>query len=161
MTVWNTIANMMTLDASVQSFFRVIEEKINDQDCWRLIGSEEESSSTSANGWCCYAWYIRYPLRRVPHGEEHNRGPANLTVGLELWREVTDQGEAWQYAKQPLVYVGFSPGKDNYWGEDMACDYRGRPAHEEVVSPTQGSPICGRGMVKKVIGGAAVTGSLS
>ncbi len=143
MTVWNTVANMRALDASIVSFFRVLEEQIGDQALWQLGESEEVASSNSPNGWCRYAWYRLYPLRRVPRGEARNRGPANLTVGVELWREVANQENAWQYAKEPLIYVGYCPKKNDYWGEDMACDYQGIPFQypdDEVVAPTEGAP---------------------
>lgn len=143
MTVWNTIANMRTLDASIISFFRVLEEQISDQDSWRLGDSEEAASSSFPNGWCRYASYIRYPLRRVPKGEGRNRGPANLTVGVELWREVANQGDVWQYASEPLIYVGFCPEKSDWWDDGMACDYRGIPvqfADGQIVPPTENTP---------------------
>ena len=143
MTVWNTVANMRVLDASIVSFFRALEEQISDQALWQLVDPEEAASSSSPNGWCRNAWYGLYPLRRVPRGEGRNRGPANLTVGVELWREVPSQENAWQYAREPLIYVGYCPARNDWWHEDMACDYQGIPVHYpsgEVMAPTKGTP---------------------
>ena len=45
---------------------------------------------------------------------------------MELWREVAGRETPWEHAKQPLIYVGFSPGND-YWSDDMALDGLGSP----------------------------------
>ena len=142
MTIWNTIANMRALDASLGSFFQVLESEITSQDCWRFHDSEEFDSLTTPNGWCDYTYYVRYSLRKVPKGKGRNRGPANLTIGVELWREVVDQENLWEHAKQPLIYVGFSPGND-YWSDDMALDCLGSPTwytDGEIVQPDDDDP---------------------
>lgn len=145
MIVWNTIANMRALDASISSFFRALESKIATQNGWRFLESEEIYCPKTSNGWCYYASYWRYSLRRVPRGTNRNRGPGNLTVGVELWRDVVDDRNAWPYAKHPLIYVGFSPYQnDDYcWADDMACDHLGTtPAYpnDEIVPPTENAP---------------------
>ncbi len=142
MTVWNTIANMWALDASLGSFFQVLENEIANQDCWRLQDSKEFDDLTTPNVWCCYAYYVQYSLRKIPKGEGRNRGPGNLTVGVELWREVVDQENLWEHATQPLIYVGFSPGND-YWSDDMALDCRGAPkwyTGGEITQPDCNDP---------------------
>ncbi|MCY4488262.1 MAG: hypothetical protein OXF11_14270 [Deltaproteobacteria bacterium] len=142
MTVWNTIANMQALDASLASFFQVIENEISGQDCWGFHNSTEVASLVTPNGWCWYASYMRYSLRRIPRGKGRQRGPGNLTVGVELWREVTDQDNLWEHAKQPLIYVGFCPGND-YWCDDMALDCLGAPTwypDGEIHPPTEKDP---------------------
>ena len=142
MIVWNTFANVHALDDSLESFFQVLENAISSQKCWRFRNSEEIASLTTPNGWCYYASYRRYSLLRIPRGEGRQRGPGNLTVGVELWREVYDQDNLWEYAKQPLIYVGFSPRND-YWSDDMALDCLGSPTwyrDEEVRPPTKEDP---------------------
>ena len=142
MTIWNTIANMQALDASLGSFFQVLESEISIQDCWRLHGAEEIACSNTPNNWCYYTSYVRYSLRRIPRGENRQRGPGNLTIGVELWREVDNQENLWEHAKQPLIYAGFSPGND-YWSDDMALDCRGVPTwypDGEIHQPTEDDP---------------------
>lgn len=147
MTVWNTIANMRALDTSLGLFFEVLKSEIGNQDCWELWGSKEDAPSKTPNNWCSYALYMRYSLRKIPRGRGRNRGPGDLTVGVELWREVAEQEDLWEQAKQPLIYVGFSPGKNDWWSDDMALDCRGSPAwhsDEKVVSPTEDTPYLRR-----------------
>ena len=142
MTIWNTIANMKALDASLGPFFEVLENEIRSQDCWSYRDSEEIACLSTPNGWCWYTSYVRYSLRQIPRGKGRQRGPGNVTVGVELWREVADHENPWKYAKQPLFYIGFSPGND-WWSDDMALDYRGSPAwypDGEVTPPTENAP---------------------
>ena len=137
---WNTIANMKVLDASLTSFFEVIESEIKGQSCWTLNGSERIHDQETPNGWCRYARYMRYSLSKIPRGEGRNRGPGHLTVGVELWREVMDERKIWIHAKQPLIYVGFWPKGNDWWNEWMALDCLGAPTDEEVVEPTKDAP---------------------
>ena len=142
MIVWNTIANMQALDASLGSFFEVTESEIGRQDCWRFRDSDEVECLSTPNGWCSYASYVRYSLLRIPRGERRQRGPGNLTVGVELWREVASQESPWEHAKQPLVYVGFCPGND-YWSYDMALDPLGEStwySDSEIAPPEDDDP---------------------
>ena len=142
MTVWNTIANMKTLDASLGSFFQVLEGEIGNQNCWIFDGSESLPNLKSPNGWYRHTAHVRYSLRRIPRGEGRKRGPGNLTVSVELWREVSNQDNLWEHAKRPLIYVGFSPRKD-YWSDDMALDCRGSSiwyTDEGIVPPEDNNP---------------------
>lgn len=140
MTVWNTIANMWTLDVSLSSFFETLESEIASQDCWRYNASEEIAALRTPNQWCWYASYWRYSLRRIQGSE---RGvPGHLTVGVELWRETAEQECLWVHARQPLIYVGFSPGND-WWSDDMAVNCLGSPlsyADGQVEPPTENAP---------------------
>ena len=140
--VWNTIANMKVLDDSIESFFQVLASEIEKQDCWKFKTSEQVAALATPMDWCWYAIYMRYSLYRIGGGER--RVPGDLTVGVELWREVIDQENAWVYAKQPLIYTGFSPKtKNGWWSENMALDYRKVPAQYpggEIISPTKDAP---------------------
>lgn len=143
MTVWNTITNMGTLDASLGSFFQVLGDEIGAQNCWRLKDVHDEATLATSNEWCYYAYYVRYSLLRIQRGAERYRGPGNLTIGVELWREVTNQENIWEYAKQPLIYVGFSPRRRDYWSDDMALDFQGAPKwypDGDVACPTDDAP---------------------
>ena len=142
MTVWNTVANMQALDASLGSFFEVAESEIRRQDCWRVGECKELTRVRTPNRWCCYTAYARYTLRKIPRGENRNRGPGNLTIGVELWREVANQEDPWEHAKQPLIYVGFSP-KSDHWSDDMALDCLGEPTwypDSELAPPEDNAP---------------------
>ena len=142
--VWKTVENMRTLDSSLYSFFQTLEADLKNQDAWSVNNTEVLNSKTTPNEWCEYSEYRNYRLNRPPQGR---RGPPGLlgylTVGVELWREVNEPDTAWCHARQPLIYVGFAPGRD-WWDEDLALDYRGDPvSHYDgtIVVPTEETPF--------------------
>lgn len=144
MTVWNTITNMKALDISIESFFQAFGSEISNTNCWRLETSIELSTNLrTSNNWCWFAQYMRYTLHRIGiRGGDERRVPGNLTVGVELWREVTNQENLWEHAKQPLIYVGYSPRND-YWSDNMALDCLGSPtwySDGEIAPPRDNNP---------------------
>ena len=144
--VWNTIENMRRLDTSISSFFDVLEEELENEG--PLIGTDPNNAGTeyTDKGWCCYAEYRRYRLKKMAPNTGKYRIFGNLTVGVELWREVDEPSAAWCHAREPLIYVGFTPGRDsdNYWDQAMALDYRGSPLPagegDRTVEPTEMVP---------------------
>ena len=145
--VWNTVDNMWKLGASIGAFFEVLESELgNGKPLMGAGGQSAGRNKYTRRGWCCYTDYRRYGLQRIkPETERYNQC-GNLTVGVELWREVNDSADAWHLAKEPLIYVGFTPGTtpENFWGQEMGLDYLGAPLPSgevgETVAPTETAP---------------------
>lgn len=144
--VWNTIENMRRLDASVNSFFEVLEGELENEGPLTGTDAKNAGSKYTDKGWCYYAEYRRYRLKRPTPDTGRSKFFGNLTVGVELWREVDEPSAAWCHAREPLIYVGFTPGRspNNYWNEEMALDYHGSPLPaiegDQTVEPTETAP---------------------
>ena len=144
--VWNTIENMRRLETSVNSFFEVLEREVESQG--PLTGTEpnDAGGKYTDKGWCYLAEYRRYRLKWPAPDTGRSRFFGNLTVGVELWRKIDKPSDAWCYARESLIYVGFSPGSspNNYWDKEMALDYRGTPLPsmegDQIVEPTERAP---------------------
>ena len=144
--VWNTIENMRRLEVSVNSFFEVLERELENQG--PLTGTESKGAGEkdTDKGWCYYAEYRRYRLKWPALDTGRSRFFGNLSVGVELWREIDEPSDAWCHAREPLIYVGFTPGRspNNYWDQEMALDYRGSPLPAveggQTLKPTETTP---------------------
>ena len=144
--IWNTVENMRQIEASLCSFFEVLEHELERQG--PLTGSESKiaGEKRTDKGWCYYAEYRRYRLKRPAPDTGRSRFFGNLTVGIELWREIDEPSDAWCHAREPLIYVGFTPGSgpNNYWDQQMALDYRGSPLPamkgDQTVEPIEEAP---------------------
>ena len=125
--VWNTVANMRSIEASLYSLFQILECDLCDQHFGAFQGSSELATKPTPRGWCYYADYRCYRFNNPPQGRTGHPGLlGHLTVGVELWRELEDPNDAWLHAQEPLIYVGFAP-KNDWWDERLALDYRGVP----------------------------------
>ena len=141
MCVWQTIQNMKKLGSSINRFWSALRTEFS-RDCNQIyiaddINREEENT---ACGWACIYESGVYVLKRrqenVP-GRDPKCG--ELTIGVELWREVDDNPD-WVHAREPLIYIGFTPSNNDndYWTKtDMRLDQ-----HGEFIGELENGGIC-------------------
>ena len=130
-TVWQTVENMRQIGDSIESFYTVLELEIRKIEYIHGISPITLSDPTSMVGYdWCYASDLRvYELikKSVRRGRKPSLGA--LTVRVELWREVDgDRSDGWQYAKAPLILIGFSRDKNDPWDRHwLSLDQYGNP----------------------------------
>ena len=140
MTVWTTIENMRKLDCSVHSFFEILERRLFSEDLRQIKFTYWRSESRSTrNGWCYFAEYNHYFLRKMNQNTGRFNNAGVLTVAIELCREI-DPCSEWKHAREPLIYVGFHHTRNrkpnDYWSYDyMALSSFGEPFEREGILP--------------------------
>lgn len=128
MCVWQTIQNMKKLGSSINRFWPALCTEFS-RDCNQIYIADEKygEAEDTACGWARIYESGVYALRRKQEGVR-GRDPkcGELTIGVELWREVDDDPD-WVHAREPLIYIGFAPGNDAYWTKtDMRLDQHGK-----------------------------------
>ena len=79
-------------------------------------------SESSPNDWVYIEEYRVYDLRKRAQGRQRL---GYISVRIELWRDVNEESD-WEYAKKPLIYVGFTTPDDSPWhNTHMRLDQHG------------------------------------
>ena len=135
-TVWRTVENMRKIGDSIESFFSVLELEIKEIELIYSVSDNTpgDCGTTVGYGWC-YASDLRvYGLKKQSHRRGRRPSLGVLTVRVELWREIDDDGPGrWRYAKEPLILVGFDPDENDPWDKVLLClDQYGHPKKDKL-----------------------------
>lgn len=140
--VWQSIENMRLLEPSLSSFWGVIDDQLREGEFFASVEQTSEGESTTENGWCSYSEYAIYSLRKRHTETRRVRFFGELSVRIELWREVEEgSSSVWSYSKSPLIYVGFTPTRNDAWDEElMYLDQHGCPGQDDNICILEDSP---------------------
>ena len=127
MAVWQTIYNMKELGTSINRFWPALCTEFT-RDCNQIYIADyiDGEVEDTACGWARIYESGIYRLRESrPNVRGQDPALGALTVGVELWREVDDRSE-WCYARESLIYIGFSPDQDDTWKKTEKLDQHGK-----------------------------------
>lgn len=128
MAIWQTIQNMRELGSSINAFWPALRTEFS-KECNRVYIADQPHGEEeyTACGWASIYENRIYKLKERRQNRK-GRDPfhGNLTVAVELWREVGDETQ-WEHAHKPFIYVGFDPMRGSNWTKaNMKLDQHGR-----------------------------------
>ena len=86
------------------------------------VSEWDGTSKSDPDGWVYIEECRAYDLRKIAQGR---RRLGYISVRIELWRDVNEESD-WEYAKKPLIYVGFTIPNDSPWDNThMQLDQHG------------------------------------
>ena len=125
-TIWKSIQNIRKIGHSIAAFWDALPMELS------RIGSGNYSVNTwdgrlndlamDPNDWVYIEEYRIYDLKKRARGRQRL---GYISIRIELWRDVNEESD-WEYAKKPLIYVGFTTPDDSPWDNtQMRLDQRG------------------------------------
>ena len=123
-TIWKSIQNIREMGYSIAAFWDALPvelKKIGNYSINEWDGTLNDSEN-DPNGWVYIEEYRVYDLREIAKGRPRL---GYISVRIELWRNVNEELD-WEYAKKPLIYVGFTTPNDSPWDNThMQLDQHG------------------------------------
>lgn len=106
MCIWQTIQNMRKMGFSINAFWPALCTEFS-RDCNRIYIAKQvygESDYTDCEWAYIYENRVYTLKKRRQNRSGRDSFHGNLTVGVELWREVDDEPQ-WPHAHDPFIYT--------------------------------------------------------